>query len=212
MRPLVPEISFVLDGVAQRIAASDAIDIAYEHCAPVRTFVSWPGKQNYSGSYWSSTAGTHVGFESLFECTALTTLDRDPSIVGLSSQPMWMHWPKGHAAKSHAPDYFARHQNGDGEIIDVRPEKLIDEATAAVFEATRQLCVEAGFRYRVISSLSPELDRNLKFLSPYRHQAWTPPTDVLRDLSTHRGVTSVLELAQYLSPHAVPAVWGRCTG
>ena len=53
-RPLASEISFVLNGVAQQITVSDAIDIAYEHCVPVRTFVSWPGKRNYSGSYWSS--------------------------------------------------------------------------------------------------------------------------------------------------------------
>lgn len=46
---------------------------------------------------------------SLYECTALTTLDREPSIIGISSQPMCIHWPKGQATKSHAPDYFARH-------------------------------------------------------------------------------------------------------
>jgi len=67
MFPLTPEIPFVLDGVAQRTVATEAADIAYERCAPVGTFVSWPGKRNYSGSYLSSTTGTHIGFESLFE-------------------------------------------------------------------------------------------------------------------------------------------------
>lgn len=209
IRPFAPEISYALDGVARRVAVNDAIDIAFEHCAPVRTFLSWPGKRNYSGSYWSSTTKQHVGFESLYECTALTTLDRDPSIIGISSQPMWIHWPRGRAPKSHAPDYFARRQNGDGEIVDVRPEKLIDEQTAVVFEATRLLCAEAGLRYRVISDLSPELDRNLKFLSPYRDQVWAPQHEAMANLASHRGSVSVLELAQFLAPHDVTLGLGQ---
>jgi hypothetical protein len=200
MRPLTPEISCVLGGRPLRIAEQDAINVAYEHCAPVRTFTSWPGKRNYSGSYWSSTVGRHVGFESLFEGTALMTLDRDPTIVGISSQPMWINWPVGHTPKSHAPDYFVRHQNGDGEIIDVRPNKRIDEATTKVFEATRLFCKQAGFRYRVISELTPDLVRNLRFLSPYRHEAWAPPADALKDLASLRGAVTVVELARRLSP------------
>lgn len=197
---LATKVAFVLDGIAQEIEVDGAAEVAYERCDPVRMFVSWPGKRNYSGSYWSSTTGMHVGFESLFECTALMTLDRDPDIIGISSQPMWLRWPSGHVPRSHAPDYFARHRNGDGEIVDVRPEKLIDELTAAVFESTRRLCVEAGFRYRVISRLSEELGRNLKFLSPYRHNAWMPPTGAVEAISARCPVTTVLELARHLSP------------
>jgi len=132
--------------------------------------------------------------------TALTTLDRDPDIVGISSQPMWIRWPRGHTPTSHAPDYFARHQNGDGEIIEVRPEKLIDEATAVVFEATRQLCLDAGLGYRNISNLSAELDRNFRFLSSYRDQAWATPINAFENLSSPGRGTTVVELARYLSP------------
>ena len=132
----------------------------------------------------------------------------EPTDVGISSQLMWIHWPKGHVPKSHAPDYFARHRKGDGEIIDVRPERLIDENTAAVFEATRVLCAEVGFRYRVISDLSPQLDRNLKFLSPYRDRGWAPPTEAMRSLASLGG-TSILGLAQHLCPDDVTLGLGQ---
>ncbi len=130
------------------------------------------------------------------------TLDRDPSLVGISSQPMWIHWPKGPTPGAHAPDYFVRHRNGDGEIIDVRPESLIDDATAAVFDATRRLCAEAGFRYTVVSELDRELDRNLKFLSRYRGDAWASSFAELYRVASGAASVSVRDLAERLSPHA----------
>ena len=127
------------------------------------------------------------------------TLDRDPSIVGLSSQPMWIRWPEGFKPRSHAPDYFARHGNGDGEIIDVRPRRLIDDETAVVFNATRRLCCEAGFLYRVVCDLEGDLDRNLKFLSRFRYENWAPVADELCTLGGDIGPVMVRDLAQVLS-------------
>ena len=86
-RSLDPDFSFIQDGVRWQISFTDAGQVPFEDCAPVRNFISWPGKRNYSGSYAASTTQTHIGFESLFESTALMTLDRGASIVGVSSQP-----------------------------------------------------------------------------------------------------------------------------
>ena len=55
MAPFEPEAAFIIDGVSRRVSFKDSPAIAFEGCAPVRAFVSWPGKRNYSGSYWSST-------------------------------------------------------------------------------------------------------------------------------------------------------------
>jgi hypothetical protein len=177
IRASTPQIRFLLNGEQQDADFRDAVAVAFEHCAPVRQFPSWRGKRNYSGSYWSSKNAGHVGFESLYERTALMMLDRESTVTRISSQPMWIFWPDGSSPRSHAPDFFLRHNNGDGEIIDVRPKARIDETATQSFEATQQLCEQAGLAYRVISDLDSTLDQNLRFLSRYRNQEWTlPPT------------------------------------
>lgn len=201
-QPLVttqPEVSFIQNGVRRQLPIADAGAVEFEHCAPVRNFVSWPGKRNYSGAYAASTTQTHIGFESLFERTALMTLDRNASVVGISSQPMWIHWPSGSTPGAHAPDYFVRHANGDGEVIDVRPESLIDADTKRVFEVTQALCAQHHYRYRVISNLSASLDHNLKFLSRYRHDGWKPDLARLAGALAQSETMSVQALANQLA-------------
>lgn len=127
------------------------------------------------------------------------TLDREVSSAGISSQPMWIHWPAGSAPGAHAPDYVVRHANGDGEFIDIRPERLIDDSTEHVFEITRALCEEHHFRYRVISALSVELDRNFKFLSRYRHDVGKPEPNRLLELLFCFETMSVRQVAQHLA-------------
>ncbi|MFC6356619.1 TnsA-like heteromeric transposase endonuclease subunit [Luethyella okanaganae] len=126
------------DGEALSIDARDAHRIDFENAAPVRTFPSWPGKRNYSGFYWAATNNRHIGFESLTEKTALMLLDRDPKVIGISSQPMWILWPKDSGHTAHAPDFFVRYDNGEGVVLDVRPEALVDERSAETFEQTRR--------------------------------------------------------------------------
>ncbi|MFC6356604.1 TnsA-like heteromeric transposase endonuclease subunit [Luethyella okanaganae] len=162
------QIAFERDGSIQRLDARDAATVPFESCAPVRNFPAWPGKRNYSGLYWSSTTRSHIGFESLAEKTALMLLDRDARVVGISSQPMWITWPKEAGRGSHAPDFFVREESGEGVVIDVRPEHLVDDHAAGVFEATRLLCEEIGLGYRVISALPTVLTRNLLFVSRFR--------------------------------------------
>ena len=101
----------------------------------------------------------HVGFESLYERTALMMLDREPSVVAIFSQPMWIFWPGRPSPRSHAPDFFIRHSNGDGEIVDMGPHDRIDDVTIQGFEATRRLCDQEGFHYLVMSDLKPVLWR-----------------------------------------------------
>lgn len=169
-----PEAAFILGGRGTQIDFVDAPRVSFEACSPVRRFSSWRGKRNYDGFYWSSKNQGHVGFESLYERTALMVLDRESTVVAISSQPMWIFWPAESKTKFHAPDFFVRHANGDGEVVDVRPRERIDETAAASFEATRRLCEENGFRYRVVADLDRVLDTNLRFLSRYRMAAWQP--------------------------------------
>ena len=62
------------------------------------------------------------GFESWLERDHLLNLDFDPTVVGIASQPFWLHWIDA-AGKpdSHAPDFFARRSDGSAVVVDCRP-------------------------------------------------------------------------------------------
>ena len=49
----------------------------------------------------------------------LLNLDFDPTVVGIASQPFWLHWIDA-AGKpdSHAPDFFARRSDGSAVVVD----------------------------------------------------------------------------------------------
>lgn len=78
----------------------------FEAVAPVRRFVSRRGTPGFSGFRWSVTTGGHVGYESWLERDHLMVLDFDPEIVGIASQPFWLHWHDGRRRRRHAPDYW----------------------------------------------------------------------------------------------------------
>ncbi len=184
-----PHVVASLDGRVQHVHLRDAARLSLEFGAPVRSFPAWPGKRYYEGRYWSATTGQHVAFESLYEKTALMVLDRDPAVVGISSQPMWLRWPDGSAMRSHAPDFFVRLASGDGVVIDVRPAERIDAKTAEVFTTTHRLCAEAGWGYRVLSELEAPLARNLQFLSRFRVDGFRPPQEQFRRLDGGASIT-----------------------
>ena len=70
------------------------------------------GQRHLSGLWWSATTGGHVGFESWLERDQVLHLDFDPSVVGIASQPFWLHWTdEAGKPASHAPDFFARRRD-----------------------------------------------------------------------------------------------------
>lgn len=51
--------------------------------------------------------GGHVGFESWLERDQLMAIDFDSSLVGIASQPFWLHWTdEGGERMSHVPDPY----------------------------------------------------------------------------------------------------------
>ncbi|MEH0450136.1 hypothetical protein [Streptomyces sp. B21-101] len=50
----------------------------------------------------------------------LLLLDFDPSVVGIGSQPFWLHWHDGERERRHAPDYFVRRADGSAVVVDIR--------------------------------------------------------------------------------------------
>lgn len=64
----------------------------FENALPVRAFQWAKGASHFPGSWWSSTTGDHVGFESWLERDHVMMMDFDPDITGIASQPFWLHW------------------------------------------------------------------------------------------------------------------------
>lgn len=60
--------------------------------------------------------------------------------AGLAALPPCLDGRGAGSAGIPRTDYFARLLNGTGVVADVRPEDLVDEATAEVFAFTARVC------------------------------------------------------------------------
>jgi len=164
------EVAFVdLDGAERREPLSQCWGVGFEQVLPVRGFASFPGQSHFPGLWWFSSAGVHVGFESWLERDVVMSLDADPEVAAVASQPFWLSWPDEGCLVRHAPDFFARRSDGSALVIDVRADDRIDDADAAKFEATARACALVGWDYRRIGALDPVLAANLRWLAGYRH-------------------------------------------
>lgn len=143
----------------------------FECVLPVRSFRWGKGALNFPGSWWSSTTGEHVGFESWLERDHVMLMDFDPVITGMASQPFWLHWQdEDGRSRRHAPDFFARKADGSGVVVDVRPDDRIPSEDAEVFRVTALACGQAGWEFRRAGTIDPVVRANVRWLSRYRHQ------------------------------------------
>lgn len=138
--------------------------------------MSFRGQRNRPGLWWFATTGEHVGHESWLERDRLMALDADPEVVRVAAQPMWLRWTaeSGRPVR-HAPDYFARHADGTGVVIEVRADQRVGDQDAAVFAATARLCAQVGWEYQRVGELGPVHAANLRCLSGYRHPRFAQP-------------------------------------
>ncbi len=173
---LAGTIEFSRHGFLQHADPVNAARVLFEDADPVREFPSWPGKRNFEGKLWMASTAQHVPFESFWERSFLTSLDRAGDVVGVASQPMWIRWrsPK----RSHAPDYFVRRSDGSALLVDVKPVELIKPEDSIKFELTRQLAAALGWSYLVFDQLPGATQANLRFLLRYRDPAWLEGVDI----------------------------------
>ncbi|MFJ5736829.1 TnsA-like heteromeric transposase endonuclease subunit [Streptomyces microflavus] len=123
------EVGWRDDQGEHRLPLADAVSVQFEAGRPVRSFPSYRRQRHFPGSYWSSTTGGHVGFESWLERDHAMLVDFTPQVTGLLSQPLWLFWEDVRGKRvSHAPDYFARFEDGRGLVVDCRPLDRIDGA------------------------------------------------------------------------------------
>jgi hypothetical protein len=164
------QIEFVesIDWIRQGSLA-ELWSIPFEMVSPVRTFPSYRGQRSFPGLYYAATMDAHVGFESWAERDVAMMLDFDPDVVGFSSQPFWVTWRQGDEERRHAPDYFARHADGTGTVIDVRADDSIEPADAEAFAATERACRSVGWAFRRTAGPESLLAANVRWLAGYRH-------------------------------------------
>jgi hypothetical protein len=151
-------------------------------CAPVRKASSYKGQKNFTGEWWCSTTASHISFESWVERDFLIAADFDPHIVGISVQPFTFRFLSAAGKqRQHTPDVFLRTRAGDGVVVDVRPDRLVDDEAREAFEATIELCERAGWTYRRVAEQPPIRAANLRWLAGYRNPR-NRRQDVVTDL------------------------------
>lgn len=200
------------DGTRHRESLEACAAERFEDVLPVRPFYWVKGALHFPGSWWSSTTGDHVGFESWLERDHLMFMDFDPAITGIASQPFWLHWQAENGRdRRHPPDFFARRADGSGLVIDVRPDDMIPEEDAEVFRMTAAACEQAGWEFRRAGTVDPVLRANIRWLSRYRHQrcrrepavaelleAFTPGMPLLAGAAQVGDPVAVLPVAYHL--------------
>ena len=101
----------------------------------------------------------------------LLNLDFDPTVVGIASQPFWLHWIDA-AGKpdSHAPDFFARRSDGSAVVVDSRPVERRRPRDVAKFEATARACALAGWEYRLLGEADALVTANLRWFAGWSNR------------------------------------------
>lgn len=153
-----------------QIPVGELWSVPLEKCAPVRKVSSYKGQKNFTGEWWCSTTASHISFESWVERDFLLAVDFDPCIVGISVQPFTFRF---HTAagkqREHTPDVFLRTSSGDGVVVDVRPDRLVDDDAREAFDATSELCEQTGWSYRRAGEQPRIRAANLRWLAGYRN-------------------------------------------
>src|SRR6185312_17387194 len=149
---------------------------------------SYKGQKNFTGLLWCVTNSRHVGYESWVERDWLISLDRDPGVVGIASQPFRLDFELDGTPCSHVPDYFVKAADGSCRVIDVRPDERIDEHDQKVFSSTGRICQTVGWDYQRVWALPRIFAANLHWLAGYKHPRCFNPADArkIREL-LHEG-------------------------
>ncbi|WP_146065895.1 TnsA-like heteromeric transposase endonuclease subunit [Streptomyces sp. SM13] len=176
------DLDFFDSGRRRRTALGSGWGVRFEDVAPVRGFRWNKGDRSFAGWYYAVTTGDHVGYESWLERDRLILLDFAPDVVGIASQPFWLHWREEAEKRRHAPDYFVRLADGRARVVDVRDEDDVDERTAEAFAATERACSAVGWEFAHVGVPDPVFMANLRWLARYRHRRCGRETDIVERL------------------------------
>lgn len=135
---------------------------------PWRTFRWYRGQRHYSGTYWSSSVGSHVIYESRLELARLLFADFDVSVRQIVAQPFLLRASVERKPRKHIPDYLLITDTGP-VVVDVKPaRRLSDPKVDLTFAWTRELVEARGWRYEVATEPDAVELENIRFLAGYR--------------------------------------------
>lgn len=153
---------------ANAIAAEHILPLMVRDAAPYREFRWHLGQPHYSGSYWSSTMGKHVIYESRLELSRLLMADFDPLVTRILAQPFLMRAQVDGKTRRHIPDYWLLTEDGP-IVVDVKPSaRFNDPSVIATFEWARAVVESIGWRFEVATEQPAAKLENVRFLSGYR--------------------------------------------
>lgn len=173
------ELDFFESGSRQRLPLGLGWSTCFEEVEPVRPFRWNRGGRGFAGWYFAATVRDHVGYESWLERDRLILLDRDPQVVGIASQPFWLHWHDGAGRRRHAPDYFVRLADGRSRVVDVRAVDDMDERTVEAFAATERACRAVGWEFEWVGRPESVFMANVRWLARYRRARCRRPEAVV---------------------------------
>ncbi|MFF7984155.1 TnsA-like heteromeric transposase endonuclease subunit [Streptomyces sp. NPDC007901] len=170
------EVEYVdAEGVRRRVRLAECWAEAFGRLPPVRTVRTYPGQKSVTRQYWAATTRGPLLVESRLERHHAMLLDFDPQVTGLAAQPFRLFWPTRRGRRGHVPDFFARRADGEGLVVDVRPDDRIEPDDAEAFEATARACDMAGWRFMRVGAVDAVLLANVKWLAGYRHPRYDRP-------------------------------------
>jgi len=137
--------------------------------AVVRTRPSNEDQKNFTGLLWCATNSQHVENESWLERDRMIFLDRDPTIIGIASQPFRPDFQLDGIPCFYVPGYFAKAFDGPSVVVDVRPDDHIDAHDHEIFAATATIGKSVGWGYQRVGALPHVLAANLHWLVGYKH-------------------------------------------
>ncbi|MFG3117546.1 TnsA-like heteromeric transposase endonuclease subunit [Streptomyces sp. NPDC048197] len=169
------EVEYVdVDGVRRRVGPAECWAEPFGRLPPVRTVRTYAGQKSVTRQCSAAPMRGPLLVESQLERHHAMLLDFDPRMMGLAVQPFRLFWPTRRRRRGHVPDFFARHADGEGQtdgeglVVDVRPDDRVEPDEAEAFAATARACELAGWRLARVGAVDAVLLANVKWLAGYR--------------------------------------------
>lgn len=138
---------------------------------PWRLFRWYRGQKHYSGTYWSSTKGSHVIYESRLELARLLYADFDTAVRRIVAQPFLLTAKVDRRLRKHVPDFLLVTSHGP-VVVDVKPlARLNDPRVHFTLDWTRDLVEERGWCYEIWTEPPSTELGNVRFLAGFRNRS-----------------------------------------
>ncbi|WP_234821045.1 TnsA-like heteromeric transposase endonuclease subunit [Mycobacteroides abscessus] len=149
-----------------------------EKLEPVRLPRSSNRHRHIPVTAYSIINNDFVQLESGLEHDLLRTIDRDPNIRGVVSQPFRLSW-SGCDTGFHYPDLLTWQRDGSVTVWDVRAVDRQNDDFRTKITVTRAGCEAVGWRHEVFAGLTTVERLNLLWLHGFRRRpAWANEAEV----------------------------------